>query len=97
MISRSRLLRSAGVLILATFLTLSPLGAAKISDLGNAEKPTSLRIDTGRPGDAPPDQETLLVGPEARQQLVVTAGFSSGRLQDYTHRVSRARRGCSGG
>ena len=88
MISRSRLLRSAGVLILGTFLTISPLGAAKISDLGNAEKPTSLRIDTARPGDAPPDQETLLVGPEARQQLVVTAGFSSGRLQDYTHRVS---------
>ena len=88
MISRSRLLRSAGVLILGTLLTLAPLGAAKISDLGNSEKPTSLRIDTGRPGEAPPDQETLLVGPEARQQLVVTAGFSSGRLQDYTHRVS---------
>ena len=88
MIRRWRLLRSAGSIALGTVLACSQLTAAKTSDLGSAEKPTSLRIDTGRPGEVSPDQETQLVGPEARLQLVVTAGSSSGRLQDYTHRVS---------
>ncbi len=88
MISRSRLLRSAGLIAIVIPLACSPLSAGKTSDLGNREKPTSLRIDTGLPEAAPLRQETLLVGPEARQQLVVTAKFRTGRFQDYTQRVS---------
>ncbi len=87
LIRRWEFLWSAGSIALGICLACSHLGAAKTSDPAG-EKPTSLSIDTGHPGQAPPDQETLLVGPEARQQLVVTAGFSSGRHQDFTHRVS---------
>ncbi len=72
---------------MALFLACSHCIAAKTSDLGNAEEPTSLEIEIGHSGDPLPGSEILLVGPEARRQLVVTAGFSQGQVQDYTHRV----------
>lgn len=51
--------------------------------LADPGKLLSLAIDSGRTAE----QEFVLAGPDAREQLVVTGSYESGQLRDLTHRV----------
>src|SRR5690606_26971000 len=51
--------------------------------LADPGKLLSLSIDSGRAAE----QEFVLAGPDAREQLVVSGSYESGQLRDLTHRV----------
>lgn len=52
--------------------------------LGEPGKLESITVDSGRPADV----QAILVGNDAREQLVVTGKYDSGQVRDLTHAVT---------
>ncbi len=57
------------------------------TDTSEANPLIELTIETGRPSLGDPEAGALLLGLEARQQLLVTGRLRDGRLKDYTRLV----------
>lgn len=88
MATRSILVRLAGI-ALVCFIKTSYVGGETTQPRISSEvnQITELTIESGRMHVGNPTTGTLLLGPEARQQLVVTARVLDGRLVDYTRLV----------
>ena len=89
MVTRSILVRLAGLALVCCCITTSYAGGENIQPdfPSEANQITELTIANGRSNPGNPATGAILLGLEARQQLVVTARVLDGRLVDYTRLV----------
>src|SRR2546425_4258441 len=82
---------NAALLLAVSGLALfaNGIGSAKETSAANQPaKAVSLQIHVQTPGESEAGQPLRLRGADRRQQILVTAKFSSGALRDYTRQVS---------
>ena len=76
-----------GALSLLALASFSPAASPSFPGLPDPGQPKLLSIQGGAV-DAGGAKSATLIGPDARLQLVVSAGYADGQLRDFTHQVT---------